>query len=105
MIINCGASDIVYTAAISGVAANFLGPSLQAMGITEEMLIRKTKVDFGEELTVDENEAKAWATIWSAGQGVAAIHDAPNVKDLISSLKTEFKNAIQEQNQLLETYK
>lgn len=104
MIINCGASDIVYTAAISGVAANFLGPSLQAMGITEEMLTRKTKVDFGEELTVDENEAKAWATIWSAGQGVAAIHDAPSVKELISSLKQEFKSAIQEQNQLLETY-
>ncbi|MCK8523481.1 nitronate monooxygenase [Aquimarina sp. D1M17] len=104
MIINCGASDIVYTAAISGVAANFLGPSLEAMGITEEMLTRKTKVDFGEELTVDENEAKAWATIWSAGQGVAAINDAPSVKDLIANLKEEFRSAIQEQNELLKTY-
>ncbi len=105
MIINCGASDIVYTAAISGVSANFLGPSLEAMGITEEMLTRKNKVDFGEELTVDENEAKAWATIWSAGQGVAAINDSPSVKALISNLKTEFVSAIQEQNKLLEIYK
>jgi len=31
MIIDAGASDIVYTAAISGVAANFLGPSLNAI--------------------------------------------------------------------------
>ena len=104
MIIEAGASDIVYTAAISGVAANFLGPSLQAMGITEEMLSRKKKIDFGEELTVQEDEAKAWSTIWSAGQGVAAIHDSPSVHDLILELKTEFKSALEEQSTLLEKY-
>ncbi|MBQ4821660.1 nitronate monooxygenase [Aquimarina sp. MMG016] len=105
MIIDCGANDIVYTAAISGVSANFLGPSLNAMGITEEMLARKKKVDFGEELTVNENEAKAWATIWSAGQGVATISNSLTVNDLVSGLKTEFKTAIEEQCKLLETYK
>ncbi len=105
MIIDCGASDIVYTAAVSGVSANFLGPSLNAMGITEEMLKRKGKVDFGEELTVNENEAKAWATIWSAGQGVATISNSLSVHDLVSNLKTEFKIAIKEQYKLLETYK
>ena len=104
MIIEAGASDIVYTAAISGVAANFLGPSLQAMGITEEMLSRKKKIDFGEELTVQEDEAKAWSTIWSAGQGVATIHDSPSVCDLILELKTEFKSAIEQQYSLLERY-
>lgn len=104
MIIEAGASDIVYTAAISGVAANFLGPSLQAMGITEEMLSRKKKIDFGEELTVQEDEAKAWSTIWSAGQGVAAIHDSPSVHDLILELKSEFKSALQEQTSLLKKY-
>jgi nitronate monooxygenase len=67
MIIDSGASGIVYTAAVSGVSANFLAPILNAMGITEEMLVKKEKVDFGEELTVKKNEAKAWATIWSAG--------------------------------------
>ena len=104
MIIEAGASDIVYTAAISGVAANFLGPSLQAMGITEEMLSRKKKIDFGEELTVQEDEAKAWSTIWSAGQGVAAIHDSPSIHDLILELKTEFKSALEEQSALLEKF-
>ncbi len=105
MIIDCGASDIVYTAAISGVSANFLGPSLKAMGITEEMLAQKSKVDFGEELTVNEDEAKAWATIWSAGQGVTAINNSLSVRDLVLNLKTEFTSAIQEQFKLLETYK
>jgi nitronate monooxygenase len=50
------------------------------MGITEEMLSRKVKVDFGEELKAQEDEAKAWATIWSAGQGVSSIHDSPSVE-------------------------
>ena len=38
MIVNSKAGDIVYTAAVSGVNANFLRPSLESMGITEEML-------------------------------------------------------------------
>lgn len=105
MIIDCGASDIVYTAAVSGVSANFLAPSLNAMGITEEMIKSKKKVDFGEELTAQKDEAKAWATIWSAGQGVTNIDNSPSVSDLVLSLKTEFKIAIQEQYNLLETYK
>jgi nitronate monooxygenase len=105
MIIDCGASDIVYTAAVSGVAANFLAPSLAAMGITEDMLVKKEKVDFGEELTINKDEAKAWATIWSAGQGVTAITNSLSVKDLVSDLKTEFKTAIEEQYKLLEVYK
>ena len=105
MIIDCGATDIVYTAAVSGVSANFLAPSLNAMGVTAEMLARKEKVDFGEELTVNKDEAKAWATIWSAGQGVTNITDSPSVSDLVSDLKTEFKTVIEEQYALLDTYK
>jgi len=104
MIIDCGASDIVYTAAVSGVSANFLGPSLEAMGITEELLARKEKVNFGKELTVKKEEAKAWATIWSAGQGVTTITNSLTVCNLVSDLKTEFKLAIKEQYALLKTY-
>ena len=59
MIIESDANDIVYTAAISGVSANFLRPSLEAMGITEEMLKRTKKIDFGKELSAMEKEAKA----------------------------------------------
>ncbi len=101
MIIKAGASDVVYTAAISGVHANFLGASLHAAGITEEDLRRDTKIDFGKEL---DTEAKAWKTIWSAGQGVAMIDDVPSVSELVSSLKTEFTMAVEEQARILETY-
>ena len=105
MIIESDAKDIVYTAAISGVSANFLRPSLEAMGITEEMLKRTKKIDFGKELSAMEKEAKAWSTIWSAGQGVTNISDNPTVKDLVDLMKKEFKAAIEAQQVLLEKYK
>jgi nitronate monooxygenase len=104
MIISSGANDVVYTAAISGVAANFLRPSMEAMGITEEMLSQEKKIDFGKELTPSESEAKAWSTIWSAGQGVTNIHDSPSVAELVASMKEEFRDAIESQYNLLKTY-
>ena len=101
MIIDAGASDVVYTASISGVHANFLAASLKAAGITEEDLKKDVKIDFGKEL---DTEAKAWKTIWSAGQGSALIEDSSSVAELVSNLKTEFKDAIEEQIKVLETY-
>jgi nitronate monooxygenase len=101
MIIDAGASDIVYTASISGVHANFLGASLMAAGITAEDLKKDVKIDFGKEL---DTEAKAWKTIWSAGQGAATIDDSVPVAELVSNLKSEFKAAIEEQIKVLETY-
>ncbi len=101
MIIDAGASDVIYTASISGVHANFLGASLKAAGITEEDLKKDVKIDFGKEMNT---EAKAWKTIWSAGQGSALIDDSIPVTELVSHLKTEFKDAIEEQMKVLETY-
>lgn len=104
MIINSGASDIVYTAAVSGVPANFMRLSLEAMGITQDMWDRKAKVDFGEELDAAKAEAKAWKTLWSAGQGVATIKDDLPVAELVKRLKEEFIAALKEQQKLLEKY-
>jgi nitronate monooxygenase len=104
MIINSGASDIVYTAAVSGVPANFMRLSLEAMGITQDMWDRKAKVDFGEELDAAKAEAKAWKTLWSAGQGVATIKDNLPVAELVEKMKAEFIAALKEQQQLLERY-
>lgn len=101
MIIDAGATDVVYTASISGVHANFLAASLKAAGITEEDLKKDTKIDFGKELNT---EAKAWKTIWSAGQGVATIENTLPVSELVSNLKSEFKNAIEQQTKVLEVF-
>lgn len=101
MIIQAGSIDVVYTAAVSGVHANFLGASLKAAGFTEEDLKKNIKIDFGKEM---DTEAKAWKTIWSAGQGVATIDDVVSVAALVKGLKEEFRSAIEEQLSLLEIY-
>ncbi|MCL4163494.1 UNVERIFIED_CONTAM: hypothetical protein GTU68_033897 [Idotea baltica] len=101
MVIDAGAGDVVYTAAVSGVSANFLGKSLKAAGLTDEDLKKDTKIDFGKEL---DTEAKAWKTIWSAGQGSTTIDNTLPIADLVTKLKSEFKAAIEEQTKVLENY-
>lgn len=75
------------------------------MGITEDDWNKTKKINFGEELDAAKAEAKAWKTIWSAGQGVTSIKDCPHVSELISDLKSEFIDSIQEQFQLLQNFK
>lgn len=104
MIMDSSAEDIVYTAAVSGVNASFLRPSLEAMGITEKHWKETKKIDFGSESDAVSEEAKAWKTIWSAGQGVSTINDSLSVTELVKKLKTEFIVAIQSQQKLLKQY-
>jgi len=101
MIKGAGASDVTYTAAVSGVHANFLTKSLEAAGLTKEDLKKDQKIDFGKEL---DTEHKAWKTIWSAGQGSALINDTVSVSELVSTLKSEFKEAIEAQTKLLDVF-
>ncbi len=98
------AGDIVYTAAISGVPASFLRGSLEATGIPEELWSRQAKIDFGKGLDAAEAEAKAWKTVWSAGQGVTTIEDVLPVAELVARLKSEFRDAVGRQAELLERY-
>ena len=104
MIMDSSAEDIVYTAAVSGVNASFLRPSLEAMGITEKHWKDTKKINFGNEEDAISEEAKAWKTIWSAGQGVSNIDDTLNISELVCKLKAEFILAIKNQQKLLKQY-
>ena len=104
MIMNSKVEDIVYTAAVSGVSANFLRPSLEAMGITEELWNQSKKIDFGSELDAAKAEAQAWKTIWSAGQGVTSIKDIQSTEVLIKNLSNEFKEALKRQKGIYDKY-
>ncbi len=91
MLIDTAAKDITYTDAISGINANFLTPSLIANGLDPTAAKDpKHKIDMAHELSPD---AKAWKTIWSAGQGVGSIHDVRPVAELVAHLKNEFAAA------------
>ncbi|MDE1152430.1 MAG: nitronate monooxygenase family protein [Micavibrio sp.] len=93
MIIDAKATDIVYTSAVSGIPANFLKPSLEKAGFDAETL--KKEGATAAKLKPIMNEAAAWKTIWSAGQGVVNIDDTPTVAALIDRLKQEHDAAEQ----------
>jgi nitronate monooxygenase len=86
MIVDSGSMDVTYTPAVSGIPANFLTKSLVANGIDPKSL-PEHKLDMGE-------EAKAWKTVWSAGQGSGAIHDVIPTADLVARLKAEWREAL-----------
>ncbi|MGZ3306135.1 MAG: NAD(P)H-dependent flavin oxidoreductase [Asticcacaulis sp.] len=91
MIVETTAKDITYTDAISGINANFLTPSLIANGLDPAAAKDpRHKIDMAHELSP---EAKAWKTIWSAGQGVGSINEVLPVADLVARLKAEFSTA------------
>jgi nitronate monooxygenase len=86
MMVASRAADVLYTAAISGVPANFLKPSLIANGLDIGKLPDDGKMDLG-------HEAKAWKTVWSAGQGVGGIGDVPGAFELCQRLIAEYAEA------------
>ncbi len=89
MITQTTASDIVYTPAISGVAGNFLRPSMIAAGRDPDNLA----VDANSALHL-EGEAKVWKDIWSAGQGVGTIRDIPSTAELCERLVAEYRQSL-----------
>jgi nitronate monooxygenase len=91
MMLRAAAADIVYTDAVSGVPANFLRESLEANGFDVAELARR---GLGSGKLKDlGDEAKAWKTIWSAGQGVGTIADLPATAELCARLRQEFEGA------------
>ncbi|UVJ43577.1 nitronate monooxygenase family protein [Pseudomonas sp. LS1212] len=93
MLLAAKAVDIVHTAAVSGVPASFMRQSLEQAGFDLAALQGKGELNFGSKLKPISDEAKAWKTVWSAGQGVGAIDDLPSVDELIARLDDEYRQA------------
>ena len=92
MIIEGRAEDIIYTPEVSGVHASFMRQSLEENGFDVDKLAGAGgKAD----LKGVSDEAKAWKTVWSAGQGVGAIKDVPTTAELCARLKNEYFAAVE----------
>ncbi|WP_417517217.1 NAD(P)H-dependent flavin oxidoreductase [Marinobacter sp.] len=90
MIIESVSSDIIHTPAVSGVPASFMRQSLEAAGFPMDKLNQAGEINYGDKLKPVDDEAKAWKTVWSAGQGVSQINDVVSVEALVSKLKQEY---------------
>ena len=87
MIISSKATDIVYTARLSGVHANFMRPSIVAAGLDPDDLPEHGGLEMN-------SEAKVWKNFWSAGQGVGSIDDVPAAAELCERLITDYRDAM-----------
>ncbi|MDH0144463.1 NAD(P)H-dependent flavin oxidoreductase [Aquipseudomonas alcaligenes] len=100
MILDARAADIVHTPAVSGVPASFMRQSLEKAGYDLARLQDKGDVNYGEKLKPISDEAKAWKTVWSAGQGVGGIADVPSAAELVARLDAEYRAAQGRSSQL-----
>ena len=87
MILASNAGDIVYTPNVSGVNANFMRPSMLANGLDPD-------APPGDHVMDMANEARAWKTVWSAGQGVGSVRDVPGAAELCERLGREYREAV-----------
>ena len=98
MLLASRAADIIHTPAVSGVPASFMRKSLENAGF--DMAALNSKGETGNKLKPLSDEAKAWKTVWSAGQGVGEISDLPSTDQLIARLDEQYRQALHLTQQL-----
>ncbi|MBN8646942.1 MAG: nitronate monooxygenase [Caulobacterales bacterium] len=88
MIVDSGASDIVYSNYFTGIHGNYLKPSIIAAGMDADNLPEadKSKMDFG----AATSGAKAWKDIWGAGQGIGAVKKIEPIAKIVDRLESEY---------------
>ena len=91
MIVENGASDIVYSDLFTGVWGNYLKPSIAAQGMDPDNLERSdpSKMDFGS----GSSKPKSWKEIWGSGQGIGAVDKVVPAADLVARLTREYDAA------------
>jgi len=89
MIVDSDAKDIVYSNYFTGIAGNYLKPSVTASGLDPDNLpvADPTKMDFDKAAS----GPKAWKEIWGSGQGIGAVKKIGPVADLVDRLESEYK--------------
>ncbi|MEN5249059.1 NAD(P)H-dependent flavin oxidoreductase [Brucella pseudintermedia] len=94
MIVDSNSSDIVYSNYFTGIAGNYLKPSIANSGMDPDNLPEAdpSKMDFDK---AQQEGAKAWKDIWGCGQGIGAIHEVTPAGQLIDRLEREYKEARQ----------
>lgn len=89
MLVDCVASDIVYSSLFTGVLGNYLKPSIEKAGMDADNLPEadKSTMNFG---SGGNTKSKAWRDIWGAGQGVGSINEVIPVGDLVAQMREEY---------------
>lgn len=93
MIVDCGAEDIVNSASFTGIAGNYLAPSIRNAGLDPTALDGDpTHMDFGAD-DAASSRPKAWSQIWGAGQGIGAVREIRPAGAIVDQLAREYAEA------------
>jgi nitronate monooxygenase len=90
MVVDCGPDDIVVSAAITGTAASWLAPSLQACGMDPRALEGATARNYD---TRGDDAYKRWRDLWACGQGLQVIRAIEPVAAIVQRLEDEYLRA------------
>lgn len=86
MLVEGGAADVTYTAAINGMPAMWLNASIKRVGLDLATMPKPLRHGI-DHLPPD---IKPWKNVWSAGQGIGLIKDIPPVAELVRQLQKEY---------------
>lgn len=92
MVLEATLDDVLYTPFFSGVAANYLIPSIQAAGLDADQVRQSSNASAAVNVGKTQ-KPKAWKDIWSAGQGVGTAQEVLPTHALIEQLIHEYNQA------------
>ena len=91
MLVDCGIDDLIVSAGLTGTAASWLKPSLQAAGVDLDNMPPVPQRNY------DGNRpfaARRWVDTWSAGQGLGAVREIASVAQIVSTLEGDYRRAV-----------
>jgi nitronate monooxygenase len=89
MLVEASAEDIVTSAALTGMPANWLKASLLAAGYDNEGLKTKAEINLGR----PEDAAKRWRDVWSAGHGAGQVKAVEPLAAIVDDLVADYARA------------
>lgn len=90
MLVEANIEDVVTSAALTGIPANWLRQSLAAAGFDPASLTGKAEIKLGR----PEDTAKRWKDVWSAGHGVGAVRQVEPIADIVDDLARDYAQAL-----------
>lgn len=92
MVLASGIDDITCTNAVTGLYANYLTKSFEALGIDPSTLAVRSKSSFNLG-GGDTTQVKAWKDVWSAGHGVGASTQIETARAIVDRFAHEYEEA------------
>ncbi|MBL0423168.1 nitronate monooxygenase [Ramlibacter sp. AW1] len=89
-VVDGSSDDIVNSSLFTGVAGNYLKPSIRAAGLDPDHLPESdpSRMNFG-----NAGALKAWKDIWGCGQGIGAVDRVLGAAELVERLAREYQEA------------